>query len=119
MCSKRTPATAGKPRTFPLQIVRADARTRTGDPFITSVDQASPQVARGRAKSHGSEELARPRWRPKTENDKRVDPAQTRRAKGTAANEAKIAGALQPEDSRFLGAGADGRASPLLTADVR
>jgi hypothetical protein len=36
MCSTRTPVTDVKPSTFPLQIEEADARTRTGDPFITS-----------------------------------------------------------------------------------
>jgi hypothetical protein len=33
----------------------ADARTRTGDPLITSVGPVSPQVARSRAKPHDSE----------------------------------------------------------------
>jgi hypothetical protein len=46
--------------------VEADARTRTADPFITSVDPLSRQGARSRAKPHGSDDRARPRWRPKT-----------------------------------------------------
>ena len=53
----------------------ADAQIRTGDPFITRVDQLSLRDAQSRAKSHGSKERARPRWRPKTTNDKDVDPA--------------------------------------------
>jgi hypothetical protein len=36
------------------------------DPVITSVEQASPQVARSRGKPHESKESARP----KTSNDK-------------------------------------------------
>jgi hypothetical protein len=58
-----------------LRTERADARTRTGDPFITSVDQMPPQVAPGHAKSHRSKESARPRWPPQTANGKDVDPA--------------------------------------------
>jgi len=53
----------------------ANARTRTGDPFITSVDQLSSEDARSRAKLHRSKEPALPRWRPKTWNDTDVDPA--------------------------------------------
>jgi hypothetical protein len=41
MCSSRTPTKKAKPRTFPLQIARADARTRTGDSFITSYGRVS------------------------------------------------------------------------------
>jgi hypothetical protein len=48
MCSKRTPVTDVKPSTFPLQIDRADARTRTGDPFITSYGQLSLRVIASR-----------------------------------------------------------------------
>jgi len=59
-----------------LQVFReADARIRTADPFITRVDRLSSRDAKSRAKSHGSKESARPRWRPKTSNDKDVDPA--------------------------------------------
>ena len=58
-----------------LENERADARTRTGDTFITSVDQVSPRVAPSRAKPHESRESAPPRWRPKTTNGERVDPA--------------------------------------------
>ena len=54
---------------------RADARTRTGDSFITSVDQESLPGVRSRAKPHCSNESPPPRWRPKTWNDKSVDPA--------------------------------------------
>lgn len=43
--------------------LEADARTRTGDPFITSVDQPSPPVGSSRAKPHQSRETAPPRWR--------------------------------------------------------
>jgi hypothetical protein len=45
---------------------KADARTRTGDPFITSFDQVPSPVVPSRAKPHESEESAQPRWRPKT-----------------------------------------------------
>jgi hypothetical protein len=53
----------------------ADARTRTGDPFITSVDQVSPGVAPGRVRSHESDDSSPPRWRPKTSGGKDADPA--------------------------------------------
>jgi hypothetical protein len=53
------------------QRVDSDAR----DLFITSVEQGSSQDALSRAKSHDARERARPRWRPKTSNDKDVDPA--------------------------------------------
>jgi hypothetical protein len=53
----------------------ADARTRTGDPFITSVDRVSSPVAPSRAKPHESGESAKPRWRPKSLDAKHVDPA--------------------------------------------
>jgi len=57
-----------------LQIERADARTRTGDPFITSVDQLSGGVVGGHEKPHGSEISTPPRWRPKTGDGNPVDP---------------------------------------------
>ena len=53
---------------------RADARTRTGDPIITSHEQLSREVRPGRAKPHGSTDSKRPQWRPRTPNDKGVDP---------------------------------------------
>jgi hypothetical protein len=53
----------------------ADARTRTGDPFITSADRVPRQGRPGRAKPHGSSESANRVWRPKTSDDKDVDPA--------------------------------------------
>jgi hypothetical protein len=53
------------------QLVRRERRTRS----ITRVDQVSSQDAQSRAKAHGSEECARRRWRPKTSDDKGVDPA--------------------------------------------
>jgi hypothetical protein len=53
---------------------RADARTRTGDPFITSVDQLSRGVVGGREKRHGSGISTPPRWRPKTGDGNPVDP---------------------------------------------
>ena len=56
-------------------LSEADARIRTADPFITSVDSMSPPGVRGRGKSHDSKEFAPPRWRPKTADDKPVDPA--------------------------------------------
>jgi hypothetical protein len=56
-------------------IDRADARTRTGDPFFTSVDHLSSPVVPSRAKPHESKESASPRWRPKTGGGKHVDPA--------------------------------------------
>ena len=56
-------------------IERADARIRTADPFITSVDLLSVADAQSRVKPHGSKESARPRWRPKTPSDRDVDPA--------------------------------------------
>jgi hypothetical protein len=56
------------------QQLEADARTRTGDPFITSVDQPSSPVAPSRAKLHESKKPSLLRWRPKTPNDNRVDP---------------------------------------------
>jgi hypothetical protein len=43
--------------------------------LITSVDPVSRQVARGRAKPPGSDNVARPRWRPTTSKGKDVDPA--------------------------------------------
>ena len=58
-----------------LQIERADARTRTGDPFVTSVDQAPSPVAPSRARPHGYGKSPPPRWRPKTRDDKGLDPA--------------------------------------------
>jgi integrase len=58
-----------------LEIARADARTRTGDPFITSVDQVSPPVAPSRAKPYESKESAPLYWRPKTPDGNRVDTA--------------------------------------------
>ena len=53
----------------------ADARTRTADPFITSVDHVSSPVAPSRVKPHESKESARPRWRPKTGDGTHVDSA--------------------------------------------
>jgi hypothetical protein len=53
----------------------ADARIRTADPFITSADPLSPPVAPGRGKPPESRTFEPPRWRPKTTNDNRVDPA--------------------------------------------
>jgi hypothetical protein len=55
--------------------IQADARIRTGDPFITSVDQVSAEDAPRRAKPHRSKGSRRARWRPKTRNGKDVDPA--------------------------------------------
>src|SRR6266545_4415792 len=75
MCSGCLAVQALPVPTSSLQSAKADARIRTADPFITRVDQVSAQDARGRAKSHGSKESGRARWRPKTENDKPVDPA--------------------------------------------
>jgi hypothetical protein len=45
---------------FPAAIKRADARPRTGDPFITSVEPVSPQVAPRRAEPDHSKESVRP-----------------------------------------------------------
>jgi hypothetical protein len=60
----------------PVQTSKVPAIAALGnDVFITSVDRVSRQVARGRAKPHESKGSARPRWRPKTPNDKGVDPA--------------------------------------------
>jgi hypothetical protein len=59
----------------PASIEEADARIRTADPFITSVDSLSPPVVPGRGKSYESDEFVPPRWRPKTARDKPVDPA--------------------------------------------
>ena len=70
----RRPAAEIRPKKA-LQIKEADARIRTADPFITSVDQASPRVALGRAKPHESEETRPVRWRSKTREDEGVDPA--------------------------------------------
>ena len=56
-------------------LSEADARTRTGDPFVTSVGRVSPQAARSRAKPHRSKESSPPKWRPKTWNSRDVDPA--------------------------------------------
>jgi hypothetical protein len=36
MCSKFRPSAEAEPLAFSLQSLEADARTRTGDPFITS-----------------------------------------------------------------------------------
>jgi hypothetical protein len=52
----------------------ADARIRTADPFITSVDHLSSPVVPSRAKPHEHMEWAKPQWRPKTADGKHVDP---------------------------------------------
>ena len=57
-----------------VQIERADARIRTVDPFITSVDQVSPTVAAGPGESREERNLAPLRWRPKTGYGEGVDP---------------------------------------------
>jgi hypothetical protein len=41
MCSEEPPRRDRRARTFSLQMGKADARTRTGDPFITSYGQLS------------------------------------------------------------------------------
>jgi integrase len=53
----------------------ADGETRTPDPIITRADQLSSGDAPSRAKPHGSTKSAPRRWRPKTPNDRGVDPA--------------------------------------------
>jgi hypothetical protein len=45
--------------------------------IVPSVDNPPRPVGSGRVKSHGSKESVQPRWRPKTSNDKGVDPAET------------------------------------------
>jgi hypothetical protein len=56
-------------------LEEADARTRTEDPFITRVEPVTPGDAPGRVEPHASEESQPRRWRPKSSNDKGVDPA--------------------------------------------
>jgi hypothetical protein len=56
-------------------FLEADARTRTADRFITSVDQVPSPVAPSRAKPHEPKESVKPRWRPMTPNGERVDRA--------------------------------------------
>jgi hypothetical protein len=56
-------------------FLEADARIRTANPFIASVDQESPQDAPSRATPHRSKGSPPPKWRPKTSNDKGVDSA--------------------------------------------
>ena len=48
----KTTTAADRLATKVLQMRRADARTRTEDPFITSVDQVSPPVVPGPLRSH-------------------------------------------------------------------
>jgi hypothetical protein len=55
--------------------LEADGETRTPDPIITRADQLSSEDAPSRAKPHGSEGFTPRRWRPKTPNDRGVDPA--------------------------------------------
>src|SRR5215203_3774142 len=50
-------------RRAPGKSGRADARIRPADPFMTSLDQVSPEDAQSRAKPHESNGRARPRWR--------------------------------------------------------
>ena len=52
MCSKKAARRDNKPSAFPLQIgFKTDARTRAGDPFITSYGPLSPPVTRSHLKS--------------------------------------------------------------------
>jgi hypothetical protein len=44
MCSEEPPRRDRRARTFSLQMGKADARTRTGDPFITSDGPVSARV---------------------------------------------------------------------------
>ena len=58
----------------PAPILEADAGTRTPDPISTRADQLSSEDAPSRAKPHGSTGFKPRRWRPKTPNDRGVDP---------------------------------------------
>lgn len=46
-----------------------------GNPIITRADQLSPEDVASRGKPHGSTGFTPRRWRPKTPNDRGVDPA--------------------------------------------
>jgi hypothetical protein len=65
----------GQPALSLVEFRPQSGRSATDEYLITSVERESPQDAPGRAKPHGSGGSPRPRWRPKTWNGKRVDPA--------------------------------------------
>jgi hypothetical protein len=51
------------------------ATSSVSSTLITRADQLSSEDASSRGKPHGSEGFAPRRWRPKTPNDRGVDPA--------------------------------------------